>query len=369
MFHFTHKQKPKTVAAAIRNNNIKLSAAVLMLSIATAQFYWLCAFKGFGVNIALADALGTNSLLYGLFLILEYGFVGGSTHPVLRYGIIGGQSVLLTAVWLYACNWILQGALQNKEYLLFWEDTYYIRGLVGWILICDYSLMSFFVKRAIRNERLGDMEQKSQELRKEAELFKLRQQLHPHFLFNSLNSINALIGKDPKQARQMVQQLSDFLRNTLKKEDNDLISVREEMADLAIYLNIEKVRFGHRLSFAENITEDCMDQAIPPFLLQPLVENAIKYGLYGTTGEVEIKISGTMEGQMFHFTITNPYDADAVSPKGTGFGLQSVQRRLYLLFARNDLLQTKSTAKTDNTQDDYEYYTASILIPVQANGK
>src|SRR5690606_11377571 len=86
-----------------------------------------------------------------------------------------------------------------------------------------------------------------EKISREAELYKLRQQLHPHFLFNSLNSINALIHSQPEQARKMVQQLSEFLRGTLKREENQLISLEEELQYLKLYLDIEKVRFGHRL--------------------------------------------------------------------------------------------------------------------------
>lgn len=344
--------------------NIKLSAAILLLTISTGQFYWLCAFKEFPVDIALADALGTNMLLYGIFMFLEYGF--SAYMPVIaRYGIVGAQGFMLTVAWLFLSQWTLMHSFENLEYARFWNETFYIRGLIGWILICDYSLINQFVKHLIKQDSFTEQEQHSLQLRKEAELFKLRQQLHPHFLFNSLNSINALIGKEPKQARVMVQQLSEFLRHTLKKEDNDLITIQEELDDLRIYLSIEQVRFGHRLTIEESIHADCLEAKIPPFLLQPLVENAIKYGLYGTTGQVNITISGTLSNNQFTFTITNPYDPDAVNTKGTGFGLESVKRRLYLLFARNDLLTvvngtTEATADTETMK----FFQATIKIPV-----
>ena len=119
---------------------------------------------------------------------------------------------------------------------------------------------------------------------KESELFKLRQQLQPHFLFNSLNSINALIGNRPDEARKMVQQLSDFLRGTIKKEETQWVTLQEEMQYLQLYLDIEKVRFGNRLSTAIEIGEDVSEMTLPALILQPIVENAIKFGLYDTTG-------------------------------------------------------------------------------------
>jgi two-component system LytT family sensor kinase len=353
------------LATFSHNLNLKLSAAILLLTISTGQFYWLCSFKDFPIDISLADALGTNMLLYGIFLFLEYGF-SQYVPPIARYGIIGAQSFGFAAAWLFLSQWTLKNSFDNKDYAAFWNETFYIRGLIGWILICDYNLINYFVKHLSKQDSLNEQEQHSLQLRKEAELFKLRQQLHPHFLFNSLNSINALIGKEPKHARIMVQQLSEFLRHTLKKEDNDLITIKEELEDLRIYLSIEQVRFGHRLTIEENIHADCMDAKIPPFLLQPLVENAIKYGLYGTIGPVTIYIKGMLTGDQFIFSIVNPYDPDAVTTKGTGFGLESVKRRLYLLFARNDLLKVSNDEldKGENPDTLHHYFTATINIPV-----
>ncbi len=97
-------------------------------------------------------------------------------------------------------------------------------------------------KRKLNKEAL-----QLRQLAKDAELYKLRQQLQPHFLFNSLNSISALVTSRPEQARKMIQQLSDFLRGTLKKEENQWITLEEELQHLELYLDIEKVRFGHRL--------------------------------------------------------------------------------------------------------------------------
>jgi sensor histidine kinase YesM len=353
------------VASYFKTLNVKLSAAILLLTIATAQFYWLCSFKEFPVDIALADALGSNLLLYGIFLFLEYGF-SHYVPPIARYGIIAAQSFGFAVAWLFLSQWTLKNSFDNKEYAAFWNDTFYIRGLIGWILLCDYNLINYFVKHLSNQESLTEQEQHSLQLRKEAELFKLRQQLHPHFLFNSLNSINALIGKEPKHARTMVQQLSEFLRHTLKKEDNDQITIKEELEDLRIYLSIEQVRFGHRLTIEEHIHADCMDAKIPPFLLQPLVENAIKYGLYGTIGPVTIRIKGILTKDQFIFSIVNPYDPDAVTTKGTGFGLESVRRRLYLLFARNDLLTVQSDKLSPEGEEEqqHQYFTATIHIPV-----
>ena len=145
-------------------------------------------------------------------------------------------------------------------------------------------------------------------------------------------------------------------RKYVEKEENQWISLEDEMQHLQLYLDIEKVRFGHRLNTAINSAETAKLQ-LPSMLLQPLVENAIKFGLYDTTEPVTIIIQAVQENNYLVISIQNPFDPETSSPKqGTGFGLSSVQRRLYLLFARNDLLHTKHT---DNL------FTTVIKIPQQ----
>ena len=201
------------------------------------------------------------------------------------------------------------------------------------------------------NERKADTEI----LAREAELFKLRQQLQPHFLFNSLNSISALTGSQPEKARHMIQQLSDFLRGTLKRDDQQWSTLEEEIEYLGLYLDIEKVRFGHRLQTNIVYTEEVKDLKLPSLLLQPVVENAIKFGLYDTTGDVLITLNASKENNYLKIEVQNPFDPETSQPlKGTGFGLSSIQRRLFLLFARNDLLITKKY----NTK-----FITTILIP------
>lgn len=195
----------------------------------------------------------------------------------------------------------------------------------------------------------------AEKLARDAELYNLRQQLQPHFLFNSLNSITALIGSRPEEARKMIHKLSDFLRGTLKKEDQQPVSLAEELDHLQLYLDIEMVRFGHRLS-TEVISDDaCKKMLIPPMILQPIVENAIKFGLYDTTGIVHILIKAECLDNELHVRVENPYDPDTTRPNhGTGFGLSGVKRRLHLLFGRVDLLETTS---------DRHIFTSTVKIP------
>jgi two-component system LytT family sensor kinase len=230
-----------------------------------------------------------------------------------------------------------------------------IRFGAGFLLISSMSMFSLLWYSQQEQKEMDSRKAESERLSKEAELFKLRQQLQPHFLFNSLNSISALTGSNPQKARHMIHQLSDFLRGTLKKDEQQWNTFDEEFEYLKLYLDIEKVRFGHRLQTEIIFNQEVLNFKLPALLLQPIVENAIKFGLYDTTDDVMIRIEATTEKNNLKVTVQNPFDSETSQPlKGTGFGLSSIQRRLFLLFARNDLLTTKK---------DNSHFITTILIP------
>ena len=252
--------------------------------------------------------------------------------------------LFLTGVWLVLSRSILILSLGGfEDYTSFLNRSLIVRGSVGLLLIGCITLVTVIWLNSEEQKENEKRKQDADKLAKDAELFKLRQQLQPHFLFNSLNSINALIGTRPEEARKMVQQLSDFLRGTIKKEEHQLVTLKEELQYLQLYLDIEKVRFGNRLTTNSEIDDSALPMKLPALLLQPVVENAIKFGLYDTTGESLIKINANTDQNNLRVEIQNPFDPETTSSnQGTGFGLKSVQRRLYLLFGRNDLLKTET---------------------------
>src|SRR6478736_8531433 len=241
----------------------------------------------FGVSfrIALVDGIVTNVLLM-LFCLLIINTLRFYLPRSSRYLNILVWCLLLTGLWLALQRWLLllfYGS--NEEYASFLGKSLVIRAVIGFLLLGCVTLISILWYNWQEQKENEKRERDAEKLAKEAELFKLRQQLQPHFLFNSLNSINALIGISPDEARKMVQQLSDFLRGTLKKEEHQWVTLQEEMQHLQLYLEIEKVRFGNRLSTEFDTSELSLSMKLPAMLLQPLVENAIKFGLYDTIGE------------------------------------------------------------------------------------
>jgi LytS/YehU family sensor histidine kinase len=243
----------------------------------------------------------------------------------------------------------------DEAYFHFLESSMPIRFNIALLVTGCIALMSELWYALEEQKETEDRKSAAEQLARDAELYNLRQQLQPHFLFNSLNSISALVSVQPEQSRKMIQQLSDFLRGTLKKEENQWTSFREELEHLQLYLDIEKVRFGYRLHTDIDTSEESGKRQIPHMLLQPVVENAIKFGLYDTTGTVTIRIKALVEASYLVISVENPFDPETASPRqGTGFGLSSVQRRLYLLFSRNDLLKTKA---------ENNLFTTTIKIP------
>jgi hypothetical protein len=297
---------------------------------------------GFAWKLAIRDSIVSNFLLIGISLLITI-MLQFYIPQKNKYVYILGFCAALAITWILISRSILLLISNDAaDYDNFFSQSVPVRLAIGFLIIGCMALICVLWYTLQEQQEIDKRKTEAEKLARDAELYKLRQQLQPHFLFNSLNSINALIGLQPQLARTMIQQLSDFLRGTLKKEDNQWTSLEEELQHLQLYLDIEKVRFGHRLSTTiKNETIGALK--LPVMLLQPVVENAIKFGLYDTTDAINISIEALQVDGNLVVQVKNPFDPDTSSPKkGTGFGLSSVQRRLYLLFARTDLLQTQS---------------------------
>jgi two-component system, LytTR family, sensor kinase len=313
---------------------------------------WWCLWTPLHISLlrqfGVADMMAvTDGIISTLFLAGLCAFIINNMRYYLpkkeKYLYVLVMSFALSAIWLAVLMLILKTIYKdNAVYLQFLQRTAVLRYAAGFLLISCNTLVSLLWYTQKEQQQESDRKTDMEHLAREAELNKLRQQLQPHFLFNSLNSISALTGQQPEKARHMIQQLSDFLRGTLRNESQQWVTLQEELDYLQLYLDIEKVRFGYRLQSKINCDEATLQMKLPSMLLQPLVENAIKFGLYDTIGEVEILIAAKNNNGLLEVTVQNPYDESTAMPqKGTGFGLASVKRRLYLLFGRQDLLQIK----------------------------
>ncbi|MBA3649089.1 MAG: histidine kinase [Chitinophagales bacterium] len=300
---------------------------------------------GISLREAIADSFVSNALLAAVCILVSNHFRFYLPQKE-RVWFTLVRNAGLTAVWLMVTWWLLAQINTSNSYSSFLYKSLPARFLFAFLVIGISAMVSMLWYTLEEQKSNEQRKTDAEKLSREAELFKLRQQLQPHFLFNSLNSISALVGSRPEEARRMIQQLSDFLRRTLRKDEHQWVSLAEELQYLELYLDIEKVRFGYRLSTIIESDEESRQMEIPAMLLQPIVENAIKFGLYDTIEAITIHVRIKAEEQHLVITVDNPFDPETSQPiKGTGFGLASIQRRLYLLFARNDLLQTEISGK------------------------
>jgi two-component system LytT family sensor kinase len=195
----------------------------------------------------------------------------------------------------------------------------------------------------------------------EAELRALRAQINPHFLFNSLNSIAALITAEPEAAEEMIIRLAKIFRHVLTYHDRPFSSVKEEVSFLQTYLEIEKVRFGDRLQVNFEIEESTSQLAIPTFILQPLVENSIKHGLGPKVGENLLTIRARQLSEHLELTVEDNGVGANASKKlpgrdCTGLGLRNVEERLQTVYRGNAQFRFESVPRLGTR--------AQILIPI-----
>ncbi len=193
--------------------------------------------------------------------------------------------------------------------------------------------LSYLLSTALHYVLLAvERSQKAETLSREAQLRALKAQVNPHFLFNSLNSISALTVVSPPKAREMCVRLSDFLRNSLRLGERASIPFEEELSLTRTYLDVERIRFGERLRVQQAIDARCGNCDVPPLVIQPLIENAIKHGIATLIEGGEISIAARRDKDIMTVTIENEFDPDAPVQSKSGFGLVNVRNRLHTRF-------------------------------------
>ncbi len=190
---------------------------------------------------------------------------------------------------------------------------------------------------------------------RESELRALKAQIDPHFLFNSLNSINALVGRDPEAARQVCAGLGDLMRLNLQIGRKRSITLEEELVMVRMYLDLEKIRLGSRLKVEEQVEISALSVAVPPLMLQPLMENALKHGIGSLVEGGVVTLEARVAGDLLVVDVTNPMDPDGPPRPGTGTGLGNLRRQLYALYGDRARLQAGG---------DGSKYSARVTLPV-----
>jgi len=275
-----------------------------------------------------------------------YGFASLSAWHLCRSFPLGGAGTLrllsaqLSAALLSSALWVLLGRAGSQllgRYRQFpglpeVYDTQIPLLFGAGILL--YLLAAAVHYLIITFERSQEAERRALELKvlaQEAELRVLKMQIDPHFLFNSLNSVSALIGSDAARARGMCLRLSEFLRSSLALADRERIPLSEELAMARSYLEIEQVRFGRRLAVDVSVTGGAEACLVPPLLLQPLIENAVKHGIGALVDGGTIAVRAERSGGSLRLLVENPCEPEAPRGRPTGIGLENARNRLRTL--------------------------------------
>ncbi len=347
----------------IRNYHSRMLYVGIWALITGAQTLAVTLTTGLPLGYALIDALVFNIILACCVIPLWYPISYNRWKDQqwhLNLNMHGVLVVLLLSFWL-GVGYLLM------HFLLGWNEAYIdflkvsilwkiIEGLLFYIVVVLVYYLYIYVERL--NEKANN-EIHLTKLLKDSELNLLKSQINPHFLFNSLNSVNALIIKAPEQAQEMLVSLSDYLRYTVLATRQENANLQEEIENIERYLSIEKLRFGDKLDYTFDIAPDCLSVKIPSMLLQPLFENAIKHGVYESTETVCIAAKIHQSNDDVSIEISNDFDPENLSQrKGSGTGLKNIRERLRLSYGTAASLQTRIHEGK---------YTAILNIPMIMN--
>lgn len=294
-------------------------------------------------RLVLAESLIFN-LVFALLGIGLWFLVKFSDFEKLRPRELISRHITISALTLFlwfGSSYLLMGLVSGHDpaYMDRLNHSMYLRlfaGLLTYIIIVTvFYLIINYRNLAERRHREASLQQ----LLHESELNSLKAQIKPHFLFNALNSISSLTVTNPQKAQEMVINLSDFMRYSLSFAGDGFSTLKKELDHVRLYLEIEKVRFGERLSVEEHIDPETGDWPVPPMILQPLVENSVKHGIYDTPGKSLIKLKAKISGTRLQISILNNYDPTAATKAGTGTGLSNVIKRCSMIYGITDLVQ------------------------------
>jgi sensor histidine kinase YesM len=303
----------------------------------------------FGLNIdfetSVADSLVSAILLCGFTIIWFYPakYISIEQNKILKVIISHEISAIISsALWILLTYIVMVAVIGfGDKYETFFYNTLLWRFMVGWVLyalaVSFYYLVSYYTEskdRAVKESELKN-------LITQAELKSLKFQINPHFIFNSLNSMSALTEINPLKAKEMIIKLADFLRYILATNEQEKNKLSDELKNIRLYLEIEKIRFEDKFDYTEEVDDGCSKVEIPNMLLQPLFENVIKHAVYETLDKVHLKLKCGLDEGYLKIMLENNFDESTKPRKGAGVGLKNIHDRLNLIYHRTDLMEVK----------------------------
>ncbi len=274
-----------------------------------------------------------------------------------------GKGVIRIVVSSLVSGIIFYGIVFTLSFLLHAREEEFkmgqlIAGFTNLSAIIFFWSLVYFAVHYFENYKKKEIESLIWEAAvKDYELKTLKSQLNPHFMFNAMNSIRALIEEDPESAKTAITKLSNLLRYSLKMERMEMVPFEDEMGNVKDYLDLEKIRFEERLKYSLNIDSRSRKIEIPPMMIQTLVENGIKHGISKRTEGGEISVKSRVDNSYLHVEIKNSghlFEEDL--KKSKGFGVSNTKHRLSLIYGEN--------AKFDIKNENPEKVIAEIEIPI-----
>ncbi len=287
-------------------------------------------FGGMGILISSLSGFITTSILrYFYRATFTRGLpIEKTILRVILYSLAGGISWHYMDLFLSALVYgfgLVFGALTILMELF--ETMWSSVVILAWSFI--YFSVKFWKSWQVEKEASREL----RELATRARLETLRYQLNPHFLFNTLSSLRAMVQKDSVKAREMITKISEFLRYSLTGDDHPEVPLNDELEAIGNYLDIEKVRFGDDLHVEYNIESLAEDYPVPPFLLNPLIENAIKHGITDKNQRLMVNITATVnEKKTLRLSVSNSGVWREPAPGTEGKGLDNIKKRLVFLY-------------------------------------
>jgi sensor histidine kinase YesM len=309
--------------------------------------------------LALPQTLVVLALLIPVWYVCRSLPIGQTTLSRLL-GTHGAAAAVTSVVWVYL-GAALTRALSNvleEELLPLYRAQFPALLATGGVLYLLAASLHYVLLAEDATQRATQQTMELRILAREAELRALKAQVHPHFLFNSLNSISSLTTSDPARAREMCILLSEFFRQSLAMGNKPAVALEEELALARTYLAIEAMRLGPRLTVAEEIDLGGAACPVPPLLLQPLVENAIRHGIATCTEGGVLRIEARAQNGRLRLAVSNPYDPDAPTRPGVGLGLGNVRQRLAARYGEH--------ASMDAQRREGEFK-VTLVVPVEAS--
>ncbi|MBK7884859.1 MAG: histidine kinase [Chitinophagaceae bacterium] len=248
------------------------------------------------------------------------------------------------------------GWYRNKKGQWNYEDKNDLFGIYQNLLLISLWMLIYLVYHYVQKNRNDQLDRlKLENTVKELELKTIKSHINPHFIFNSLNSIRALVDENPERARTAITELSNILRSSMKTENAETVPLARELDIVKDYLALEQMRFEERLQIELCIDEDTLQQHVPPMMLQTLVENAIKHGISKRVDGGLVKIITTIKENNLLLMVQNTGELEAPINMD-GFGIKSTQDRLNLMYQGKGTFQIHSI---DNAMVE-----SKVIIPL-----